>query len=400
MRLNDDQERACELLRSWWRAEPAKTPFRLDGYAGTGKTTVVQYLLRDLGVRPSQVRLLAPTGKAARVLGQKTGLPSSTIHRELYTPVESAEVTNLKRALRQTPHERRQEREQLMRRLAKAEQREGIGFAEKDVDTSEVQLYVVDEASMVADHLARDLRSLKVPLVLLGDPGQLPPVKGKPGFYDVDPVLTLTQIMRQDEGSTILEAAQAVRNGSKLSFGDRGAFKRIKPRALTDDEYAAFDVLLCGTHRVRRAFNRRLRRVAYGDDLAPLPVAGDKLVCRRNNYKRRLLNGQLLTCIADAEQPDGEPELVQLSVRDDEDVERHDEVSSSLRFREHYEPRVPVHQVEGAVDLDYAYALTVHSAQGSEWERVVVLNDWPGKDHERWLYTALTRGADEVVLVG
>lgn len=398
MQLNQEQGRACEALVDWWYRDPRR-PFRLDGYAGTGKTTVVQFMLQELGLHKDTVRLLAPTGKAARILGQKTGLPSSTIHRELYKPVESRRVAQLRRQLAQVPTEDTDQIHELRKELARAEADEGVGFDAKDVDTGAVRLYVVDEASMISEQLARDLQALRVPLVLLGDPGQLPPVKAKPGFEDVQPVATLTQIMRQDEGSAILEAAQAVRNGQKLPFGDRGAFKRIPRQSLTDEDYAAFDVLLCGTHKFRMAYNRRLRRVAQGSDAPPLPLPHDRLVCRKNDYRVGVMNGQLLTATTAAEAGvDGVSASV--GILDDEGTDHGIQDVSAMRMLQHYDKRVPVYRLDGALDVDYAYALTVHSAQGSEWSRVVVLNDWPGKDYARWLYTALTRGADEVVLVG
>lgn len=404
LKLSEGQEVACERLVAWWRGDPCRRPFRLDGYAGTGKTTVVEYALKALGLGEQQVRLLAPTGKAARVLSDRTGWTASTIHKELYQPAESEEVTDLKEQLREATGD---EREQIRHRLARLERKgDTVSFADKGPGKgdSEVQLYVVDEHSMVGERQAHDLQARGLPLLLLGDPGQLKPVKSQPGFRHIKPDVTLTEIRRQDAGSAILRAADLVRRGEPLpDVCDWGAFKRIRPREMTDDEYAQYDMLLCGTHRVRKAFNRRLRRRHFPDldEASPgvwLPREDDQLVVRANDYRRGVLNGQLVRAGADALEEDDL--TLSLDVVDDNDLELHGQTVNALRFKDHYLHRVAVHKVDQAMELDFAYALTVHSAQGSEWSRIVVLNDWRGGDHERWLYTALTRGADEVVLVG
>lgn len=400
--LSAGQTEACEKLEAWWMGTPSRRPFRLNGYAGTGKTTAVEHFLKRLGLQRDQVRLLAPTGKAARVLANRTGWDASTVHRELYQPLESEELTDLKNRLKEAtnPDEIAQLRRQLSRHERKGK---SVSFSMK-ATTTDAQLFIVDEASMLDERLAGDLKALRVPLLLLGDPGQLPPVKGRVGFSDVKADVTLTEILRQDEGSAILRAAELIRTGEGLpDTCDWGTFRRVRPKEMTDAEYAAYDILLCGTHKVRKAFNRRLRRqfIQDLDDQAHdgwLPVAGDRLVCRANDYRRSLLNGQLLSATADAHEEDDL--RIALDVLDDEGVARHGEVSSALRFQDHYRRNVAVHKVDRALELDFAYALTVHSAQGSEWDRIVVLNDWKGNQARQWLYTAVTRGAKEVVLVG
>lgn len=400
--LSKGQQEACERLETWWRGSPADRPFRLDGYAGTGKTTAVEHFIARLGLREHQVKLLAPTGKAARVLATRTGWPASTIHRELYIPMESEEVLELRKMLQETTDPKKQL--DLRRALARRERRGGdLSFSSKGENVKAL-LFIVDEVSMVDQRVAHDLENLGVPLLLLGDPGQLPPVKGQPGFKKIRPDVTLTEILRQDEGSSILRAAELIRLGEGLpKTCDWGTFRRVRPKELGDSEYADFDVLLCGTHRVRKAFNRRLRR-QFIEDLdetmadAWLPRAGDRLVCRANNYSRRLLNGQLLRSLSTAWEEDDL--RVVLDMIDDEGMERHGEISTGLRFLDHYRRGIAVHRVERALEIDYAYALTVHSAQGSEWDRVVILNDWRGNQARQWLYTAVTRGAREVTLVG
>ncbi len=394
--LSGGQVEACEKLEAWWLKNPHDRPFLLNGYAGTGKTTAVEHFLKRLGLEQEDVRLLAPTGKAARVLANRTGWETSTIHRELYMPSESRKIIEIKERMKAA--ETDDEIAQLRKELARLERRGNTVSFNSKGSTTDAKLFIVDESSMLDERVANDLQNLGVPLLLLGDPGQLPPVKGKSGFAGVKADVTLTDILRQDEGSSILRAAEIVRSGERLpETCDWGAFRRVRPKELGDADYAQFDMLLCGTHKVRKAFNRRLRRELIPEADGWIPQEGDRLVCRANNYRRKLMNGQLVQALAEAEPVDDMRATI--DIVDDEGVKRHGELVSSLRFQDHY-ATVPVHRVEYAVELDFAYALTVHSAQGSEWGRIVVLNDWKGKQSREWLYTAITRGASEVVLVG
>lgn len=396
--LTHDQQVALDLARAWWqRPDRHEQPYRLDGYAGTGKTFVAEHLVDAIGVDPDQVLALAPTGKAARVLARRTGWPTSTIHRALYVPVEDPRVTAAKERLDRAISDEPEKVPAARAELAEAERRAKLSFSHAGVDLSSYRLVIVDEAPMVGEREAGDLLALGKPMMLLGDPGQLPPVKGRSGFEHVEPKRTLTEIKRQDAGSSILEAAMHVRHGEALVPGehDDEAFRMVRPRTLDDEAYCRYEMLLCGTHKVRRGFNRRIRRLlGYEDD--PLPKAGERLVIRKNDYRHGLFNGQTVDVLEDAQRVNDMSASV--AIRDD--TGRELEVCANvLRLREHFERGVDVHWVRATVEVDYAYALTVHSAQGSEWESVCVVDDWPGSDQARWLYTALTRGSRHVTLV-
>lgn len=396
MRFTDDQTLAMTMAEAWWnRPDRFYHPCRIDGYAGTGKTFVVEHLVEKLGIDPKTVLALAPTGKAARVLSRRTDWPTSTIHRALYVPLEDPAVTKAREKLDEAKEP--ETIETARAELAEAEANAKTGWSKNGGRLDQYRVIVVDEAMMVGERVAADLKALEKPMLLLGDPGQLPPVKDKPGFADVEPKAILKEVMRQDEGSAILEAAMAVRHRRPIPDSAYGtsAFAIVPPKTLDDGDYAGYDVVLCGTHKVRRGFNRRLRRYyGYSDD--PLPKRGERLIVKRNDYRHGLVNGQVIDVTEDAEPIDYTTAAV--SVTDDTGFE-HELRINVLKLREHFERRVKVHSVRGAIDVDFAYALTVHAAQGSEWPSVCVLDDWGPKDHNRWLYTALTRGSDHVTLV-
>jgi len=396
MTLTTDQESALVMAEAWWR-DPgrAERPFRLDGYAGTGKTFIAESFVERLGIDPDRVLAVAPTGKAARVLARRTGWPTSTIHRALYIPIEDPRVTRARARLEAADVS---DEASARAELAEAEREASLNFAGNKADFSQYDLIVLDEHSMVGEKEAEDLMALEKPLILLGDPGQLPPVKGRSGFENIRPRWTLTDIMRQGAGSDILHAASKARKGEQLRADDYDgeAFRIVPPKTLPTEEYARYDIVLCGTHKVRRGFNRRIREALGFDRDSFVPAAGEQLVIKRNDYKLGLFNGQIVKAVTDAVPVDYDSAT--LTVEDD--TGRQVELMANiLRIRQHVDPKTDIHSVRGSTDIDLAYAMTVHSAQGSEWRSVCVVVDWPGNNFDQWLYTAATRGSEHVTLV-
>lgn len=158
------------------------------------------------------------------------------------------------------------------------------------------------------------------------------------------------------------------------------------------------DQILVGLNRTRRAVNRR-QRALLGRE-GRYPVAGDRLVCLKNDHRRGLLNGAVLRAATDAE---GEPPDVTLTVEDpDEEGFTRTVTAPTEHFDRYEDPRAadprPYDERRDLAELDYAYALTVHKAQGSQWPSVLVLRDgW--RDDPRWLYTAVTRAQERVHVV-
>lgn len=327
-----------------------KQCFSLHGLAGTGKTTVLAHLA---STRPTAL-LATPTGKAATVLDRKiraattgSGLGAVTLHRLLYLP-QSDEKGNL------------------------------IGFEPRHpAGALSDWIVLVDEASMVGGNLAGDLLATGARVIAAGDPGQLPPVEESPFFTEPD--FLLQNIRRQANGSPIIRQAHAVRAGHGYT-NDFEAFQVIdRSAAAARIDWA--DIVLCWMNDTRHRMNAFIRRRRGIAPNAP-PQPGEPLMCLANQ-PHGMMNGEIFTVTAcDRAQGlrlQGVPALI-----------------------EHpwYEWLHPDHRPpRGHVPLALAYCITVHKAQGSEWPRVLVMDEFDGSDRARWLYTAITRASTAVCLV-
>src|SRR5262245_11276456 len=160
-----------------------------------------------------------------------------------------------------------------------------------DAPASKAKLIVIDECSMVDAELGRDLLSFGAPLLVLGDPAQLPPIQGGGFFTGAEPDAMLTEVHRQAQNDPIVRLSMDVREGRTLELGSYGDTQVIHRSELEPDRVMIADQVLVGCNATRRAYNMRMREKQ--DITDPLPVAGDKLVCLRNNRKKALFNGGL-----------------------------------------------------------------------------------------------------------
>lgn len=395
MDWSPQQSHALDLVRDWLRS--SEQVFRLFGYAGTGKTTLAKHLAEDAG----KVLFGAFTGKAAYVLRRKGCSEATTIHKLIYQPKDRGRQhlleleEELAEALRQGVVDVRraselraeivQEKENLKRPLF---------VLNPDSPVREADLLVVDECSMVDEHMGRDLLSFGRKVLVLGDPAQLPPVAGTGFFINARPDMLLTEIHRQARENPIIRLATAVREGHDPVLGQYGDSVVMDWADVTEKEATEADQILVGTNRLRQGTNRRMRELQGRQ--GSLPEEGDRLVCLRNDHKVGLLNGAIWT--VKTVFPKSKDDRVNLEVTPEEggepiEVEAH---TSHFLGRE-----LPFRERRQAQEFDYGYALTVHKAQGSQWCNVLIFDESRrfGQDKRRWLYTALTRASDRVTLV-
>jgi exodeoxyribonuclease V len=374
MKFSPQQDEALKAVSRWLQGGRSQV-FRLFGYAGTGKTTLARHFAEDVN---GQVQFGAFTGKAAQVLRSKGATNARTIHSLIYRPRGEEAVsdeTTGKTSINPTFSLNRQSP------IARA------------------KLVVIDECSMVDEALGRDLMSFGTPILVLGDPAQLPPISGGGFFTEHEPDYLLTEIHRQARDNPIIQLAMDVREGREFMIGDYGRAKVISRDAVDQDLVLDADQVLVGTNRTRKRYNQRLRQLKGFE--AAYPQAGDKLVCLRNDPAKGLLNGSLWKVMTSSRET-VKPGINLLVSPEEDDPDRGVAKIKLLKAAfDDPDADVPWQQKKRFDDFDYGYALTVHKAQGSQWDKVVLFDEsFAFKDtRQRWLYTAITRAAESLTIV-
>ena len=269
-----------------------------------------------------------------------------------------------------------------------------------------IRLIVVDEGSMVPAKMADWLLKFKVPIIVLGDLNQLPPVIGD-SFFLKEPDVVLTQIMRQSSESPIPYFAQNVlQNGTKclspgLQIGDK--INVLSKADITPELLKDYDVIICGTNKTRNNLNTYIRERIYGRT-QDYPVIGDKLICRENDWTFSvddvyLINGLIgyvtdidLESISDYTMKiDFKPEFMDNEFKN----VTLDRIYMGLSPNDKRFYRSNYHKFE------YGYAITCHLSQGSQYNRVLVFNESfaTAEERRKWLYTAVTRAIDKVTIL-
>jgi len=410
MDFSNQQDDALRKVNKWLQSGDQQV-FHFFGYAGTGKTTLAKHIAEGIG---GEVIFAAYTGKAAHVLRSKGCENACTIHSLIYHSRDKSRVK-----LVELEHELEtliKELEQANMKADYIEQHPKVRRLQADIKTEsdnseqpffvlntdsiikDAALVIIDECSMVDGQMGSDLLSFGTPVLVLGDPAQLPPVGGA-GFFteNVTPDVMLTDIHRQAGESPIIRMATETRNQIALTVGDYGDNCVVHPEGtkLDTETMLSFDQILVGKNVTRRLTNSKLRKLKGIDD--KYPVIGDRLVCLRNNSELGLLNGAIfevsdVTGVMD--------QKVFMSMHPEDSL-----ASIEISAHEHHflgtEEHLGWYEKREAQEFAYGYGLTCHKAQGSQWRSVCVFDESYcfRKDKWRWLYTAITRAADNVTVV-
>jgi len=396
MKWSPKQVEALDAVGHWLK-HGSNQVFRLFGYAGTGKTTLAKHLAEGL----SNVSFAAYTGKAASVMRRNGCDDANTIHRLIYIASDKS-----RRKLRELEEEIAEARAghastAVIAKLARAMQEENDRLKQPSFLLNEEspirgsQLVIIDECSMVDERMGKDLLSFGVPVLVLGDPAQLPPVRGGGFFTGKKPDIMLNEIHRQARDNPIIDLATRVRNHQSLEVGEYGKSQVMRGTPDRDLVMGA-DQILVGTNRKRRDCNNQMRKLLGHNQADPMPAEGEKLVCLQNNHDAGLLNGTLWTVDASSELEGQNKYELSLTGEDGEQVacEAH-----TAHFKG-MEKEMPYWELRDAECFDYGYTLTTHKAQGSQWEKVFIFNEsgiFRGNSMN-WLYTAITRASEEVYI--
>lgn len=370
MSWSPQQEQAIAEVGAWLADPNGKQVYRVFGYAGTGKTTIAKELANKV---KGTVLFATFTGKAALQLRRKGCEDASTIHSLIYT-VEVCDKTG------------------------------DAKFRLNDESAlADAALLVVDEVSMVGEDLARDLLSFGIRILVLGDPAQLPPVKGEGFFINEEPDVMLTEVHRQAQDNPIIRMSMDVRAGTALSPGRYGESLVVRREGIDKDRMRELvlgaDQLLCGLNRTRQTFNARIRALKGLNGAAQPwhPTVGDRLICLRNNREKRIFNGGLWTVDS------ARPKEGSLQLR----VTSQDETRDPIRIRvlEQFfagtEQELDWRTRRQSDEFTFGWAITTHKSQGSQWDSVIVFDESGAFREARrnWIYTAITRATERVTVV-
>lgn len=361
------QGAAIKTASAWARqGRGSQQVFRMFGFAGVGKTTLARAVAQACG---GEALFIAPTGKAALMLRKRGCSNASTMHSAIYKPLED-EVTG-KVTYRINP----------------------------DSPITTAQLVVLDESSMADDEVSRDLLSFGVKVLALGDPYQLPPVRGTGFFTSAEPDIMLTEIHRQAADNPIIRMTMDIREGRGLKpgrYGDSQVLVRgdVDREAMREMVLGA-DQVLVGMNRTRMQFNRRTRELKGMPGAYPVP--GERLICLRNNRTKGLMNGGMWEVRTARHQVN----MVRMVVDSLDDEERGLDVQTPVHFFEGREKELDWRVRKQADEFDFGYAITVHKAQGSQWDNVLLFDESSvfREDADRHLYTAASRASERLTVI-
>ena len=363
----------------------------ISGYAGTGKSTLVKFIIAALGVDEKDVCYAAYTGKAAQVLLKKGNKNVSTLHKLLYKSFPRPNGT----------------------------------FIRIPVPSIGYKIVIVDEVSMAPKTLMKLLFSYKnVHVICLGDPFQLPPVdKNEDNFLLNNPHIFLDEVMRQAQESEIIRVTMDIRNYKSLGMLDGEEVKILPKESLSTGMMTWADQMLVATNQTRVDLNNEMRKLLGRGDA---PEDGDKVICLRNYWDiladndDPLVNGtigylqnsfesfiQLPYKFGGKRIPTIMGELVSDGGANYGNLEMDKKLiltgENSLDWKTSFKlQKNPATAGLVPLEFTYGYAITGHKAQGSEWDKVLVVEEkfpFAKEEHARWLYTCATRASEKLVLL-
>lgn len=402
--LTKDQKNLLEIFDDWYtKKKYKKIPvLRLGGTAGTGKSTMIQYICMKYEFSLENALFVGYTGQSVNVLRQ-LGIPASTIHSTFMHP-EKLPVYD--------------------KNGKEMKNKDGIPITKvKWVPvqhiSSNIKIIIGDEWSFVPNDLEDLILKYNCPVVVFGDPLQLPPVHGESRFREDTVHYLMTDIMRQAKDSEIIDLATRIREGDKIKpwkYQDEVRF--LKYQDTIEDTFNTFypffkhsDVVVTVTNRQRQAITDLYRtRITKAE--GPYPEAGEPLICRKNNWAIKVgpfplttgTMGYAINTVASSDirrkykvyYLDFQPDYItgdyfgNLMCDDSfllKPFGKKDDIDA-------------IREAPGA-KIEYAYAVTTHLMQGSSADNVLFMDQWMGdKEYMRRLrYTAVTRARKYLVYI-
>ena len=394
MTLTNKQEEGLRIAVSRYKSHEAYTC--ISGYAGTGKSTLIKFIIAALGLEPEEVCYVAYTGKAAQVLKQK-GCPNPiTAHKLLYNARPMPNGTYKFEARTKLEHT--------------------------------YEIIVVDEISMLPRDMWLLLLSHRVHVIACGDPFQLPPIDKDSDNHVLDkPHVFLDEIMRQAYDSEIIRFSMWIREGKPINQfkTSNNQVMMFSQDQVVSGMYDWADQILCATNAKRNEINTFVRQTkGFGSE----PAIGDKIISLRNQWEffsNNIIDPSPLTngTIGTIKQTDYQNIYLPFWISDkkmpvlftsmiDENNSQFDYIpidykslttgEKFLTGQQEFKMRKSNKCPDPPFEFAYAYGITTHKAQGSEWNKILVFEErfpFNPEEHARWAYTAATRASEKLVWI-
>lgn len=377
MVLTNGQEKGLKIAVERYKNREPYTC--IAGYAGTGKSTLVSHIVDALNIYSDEVCYVAFTGKASMVLREKGCSNSMTAHKLLYHSKEKPDGTF----------------EHVPRKYLECN----------------YKLIVVDEVSMIPVDMWELLLSHNIHVIALGDPGQLPPIDGESEILS-HPHVFLDEVVRQAQDSEIIRLSMDIRNGVPLKPYKGREVVIVSKKQLNDRYFSGADQIIAAKNMTRNDINHKVRKIMFGDDVPNYPVAGEKAICLKNYWNKvnthgdPLINGMIGRLSGIKFDHDvfkyGDIMHASFSVGDDcfSDLFMDYKLFAESKQTINSDNWIEFRGIDKPMLFDYAYCVTCHKSQGSEWDKVLVFNEYmKSTDHKRWLYTAATRAKKKLIIV-
>ncbi len=386
--LTEEQQSLVQDCYNWFYND-TDLVFEFAGGPGTGKSFVLDFIIKYLGINRNNIAPMAYTGAAAVNMRTKGLLNAGTIHSWIYHTNISPRIDKSGNYIMDEYFNR---------------PKEGLDFIPK-VELEDIKLIIIDEAYMVPFEMKKDIEKFGIKIIACGDWNQLPPINSKPAYLTNRNVHLLTKTMRQAENSNIVKLAYYVLNGFPISNGYYGDVLVINEDELTDQMIMSSDVVICSKNSTREYYNNKIREL-YGFH-NKLPEYGERIICRSNNKYEvvegiNLANGLIgtVTNFPDVSGFDGKTFSMSF---------KPDLLSSSFNIKASYKYFIASHQQKEALKYDkylegekfeFGYCITSHLSQGSQFDNVIVIEEpMMGNINNRLSYVAITRAKKQLIYV-
>ena len=387
--LNDDQEKIRQAAVHWFFNESEQV-FQIAGAAGTGKTFLIYEILKSLHLNTDQYLAMAYTGQASIVMRTRGFLSAKSIHSSLYEMIEVEDYDTISKVFN----------------LPKKKKL----FKKRDFIEERIKLLFIDEAYMVPKRMVKDILSFGIKVIVCGDPNQLPPVGDDPGFLISGKVHRLTQLMRQAENSPIVYLANRANNNLPIHCGLYGnqvlviTEDELEPEMFTDFAQC----VCCGTNRTREILNANIRNL-FGFT-GQLPTIGERVICRQNNWDIvccgiSLCNGLCGTVLSPADVSKYDGSVFTLDFKPDLIDDWFRQIKCNIEYflapyQRKQEMKFMDNKYIKGEFFEFAYCLTTHLCQGSEYQTGLYIEEYTRPQIQRALnYTGITRFKQGLIYV-